>query len=463
MTMKQTSVTGGSLGVVDVATLPGTVEVDINASKVSLDLLDDAISTTGTAVPTKSNQISGTDGTNARVLKTDASGELQVDVLSSALPTGAATEVTSATISGKLPATLGQKVDSASLAVTLSTEGTAQLGSLTETAPATDTASSGLNGRMQRVAQRLSSLISLFPTSLGSKADASSFAVTHSTEDKALLGALTETAPATDTASSGLNGRLQRIAQRLSSLIGLFPTSLGSKADASSLAVTHSTEDKALLGALTETAPATDTASSGLNGRLQRVSQRITSLIALLPASLGSKADDSSFAVTHSTEDKALLGALTETSPATDTASSGLNGRLQRVAQRITSLIALIPASLGQKTMANSFAVTVASDQTAVATKSPVNATATFSEDTTVGNGAAESFSAPANAVGFILQASNANVGNIRWKCGGTATTTSGHQLEPGRDTGIIPIAANISYINESTTGDYLCVTWLAP
>lgn len=40
------------------------------------------------------------------------------------------------------------------------------------------------------------------------------------------LGALTETAPASDTASSGINGRLQRIAQRLSSLI----TALGSPA-----------------------------------------------------------------------------------------------------------------------------------------------------------------------------------------------------------------------------------------
>jgi hypothetical protein len=39
-------------------------------------------------------------------------------------------------------------------------------------------------------------------------------------------------------------------------------------------------------------------------------------------------------------------GSLTETAPATDTASSGLNGRLQRIAQRITSLIALIPAAL---------------------------------------------------------------------------------------------------------------------
>lgn len=40
------------------------------------------------------------------------------------------------------------------------------------------------------------------------------------------IGSLTETVPASDTASSGLNGRLQRIAQRLSSLITLVPTAL---------------------------------------------------------------------------------------------------------------------------------------------------------------------------------------------------------------------------------------------
>lgn len=40
------------------------------------------------------------------------------------------------------------------------------------------------------------------------------------------------------------------------------------------------------IGSLTEAAPATDTASSGLNGRLQRIAQRLSSLIALLPAAL---------------------------------------------------------------------------------------------------------------------------------------------------------------------------------
>jgi hypothetical protein len=35
------------------------------------------------------------------------------------------------------------------------------------------------------------------------------------------IGSLVETAPASDTASSGLNGRMQRVAQRLTTLIGM--------------------------------------------------------------------------------------------------------------------------------------------------------------------------------------------------------------------------------------------------
>lgn len=57
-----------------------------------------------------------------------------------------------------------------------------------------------------------------------------------------------------------------------------------------------------------------------------------------------------------------LSGAVNETAPASDTASSGLNGRLQRIAQRLTSLIALLPASLGAKAGSASLSVVPASD-----------------------------------------------------------------------------------------------------
>jgi uncharacterized protein YoxC len=86
-----------------------------------------------------------------------------------------------------------------------------------------------------------------------------------------------------------------------------------------------------------------------------------------------------------------LTGSLTEAAPASDTASSGLNGRLQRIAQRLTSLIALLPTSLGQKTMANSFAVVLASDQSNVPTVNPPQSTSTF---------------APTNSTSVVLEAS---------------------------------------------------------
>lgn len=267
------------------------------------------------------------------------------------------------------PATLGSKTAANSFAVTASTEDVAQIGALTEVAPATDTASSGLNGRLQRIAQRITSMMAQLPATLGAKTAANSLAITTATDDVTipLFGIVTETAPASDTASSGLNGRLQRIAQNITAMSAKLPTTLGTKTAANSMSVTTASDDAlvALQGAVTETAPATDTASSGLNGRLQRVAQRITTLLSVLPASLGAKAAAASLAVTQSTEDAAQMGSLTETAPATDTASSGLNGRLQRVAQRITTLIAALPASLGSKADASSLAVTWATEDKA--------------------------------------------------------------------------------------------------
>jgi len=168
----------------------------------------------------------------------------------------------------------------------------------------------------------------------------------------------------------------------------------------------------ALTGALTETAPATDIASSGLNGRLQRIAQRITSLIALVPASLGSKADAASLAVTKSTEDKALTGALTETAPASDIASSGLNGRLQRIAQRLTSLIGLLPTALGQGTMAASLKVAIASDQSAIPVGHNTSGLGHGVKAVTAA-GTAEAIAASTAAKWVIVQAQTDNTGII--------------------------------------------------
>lgn len=113
----------------------------------------------------------------------------------------ASTSATAATIAGPLD----RKADAASVSVALSIEDVAlltalltasdfdtKIGALTETAPGTDTASSGLNGRMQRVAQRLTSLIALLPTALGAggglKVDGSGTALPTSGTRKARYG-----------------------------------------------------------------------------------------------------------------------------------------------------------------------------------------------------------------------------------------------------------------------------------
>ena len=50
-----------------------------------------SVSTTGTAVPTSATLVGGSDGTNLVAVKVGATGNVQADVVSSALPTGAAT------------------------------------------------------------------------------------------------------------------------------------------------------------------------------------------------------------------------------------------------------------------------------------------------------------------------------------------------------------------------------------
>lgn len=72
----------------------------------------------------------------------------------------------------------------------------------------------------------------------------------------------------------------------------------------------------------------------------------------------------------------------------------------------------------------------------------------------------ASTFTAPANAIGFILEAESGNTANIRWAIGSTATVSVGTLAEPGRDTGYIPAGANISAIAISGT-QAVSVQWV--
>lgn len=118
------------------------------------------------------------------ILVGDGSGPLTVDG-TVAVSNAFNLEATQTAMSAKFPASLGAKTGATSFSVVPASDGFAvtcnagtnlntstlataanqtteltDLGSVTETAPASDTASSGLNGRLQRIAQNITTLIS---------------------------------------------------------------------------------------------------------------------------------------------------------------------------------------------------------------------------------------------------------------------------------------------------------------
>lgn len=79
---------------------PATGEIPVSLSGASITI--DYSGATGAAVPADAAFIGGTDSGTLRGVKVDAAGELQVDVLSSALPSGAATAANQTTANGLL-------------------------------------------------------------------------------------------------------------------------------------------------------------------------------------------------------------------------------------------------------------------------------------------------------------------------------------------------------------------------
>lgn len=210
------------------------------------------------------------------------------------------------------------------------------------------------------------------------------------------VGSTTETAPATDTASSGLNGRLQRIAQRLSSLIAIFPTALGANgglkvegvAGGVAQPVSGPLTDSELRasavpvsaaslplpsGAATAANQATEISNlSSIDGKTPSLGQALAaaSVPVVLPAAqiatLTPPAAITGFALEtggNLASAATVLGATADaavTSDTTGTIGAKLRGLVKWAFERM-------PASLGSKLSAASLPVVIASDQAAVA------------------------------------------------------------------------------------------------
>lgn len=129
---------------------------------------------------------------------------------------------------------------------------------------------------------------------------------------------------------------------------------------------------------------------------------------------------------------------------ATETTLAALDAKVTACDTDDVTVTALPVAYNSGTAGADTQRVVIATDQAPVATKSPVNTGGSVVNGTLTAT-TASAETVPADAVGFILQAPSDNTDNIRYRIGGTASTTAGMLMEPGRDTGFIPIAANLS------------------
>ena len=163
-----------------------------------------------------------------------------------------------------------------------------------------------------------------------------------------------------------------------------------------------------------------------------------------------------------------LIGPVTEVAPATDTASSGLNGRLQRIAQRITSLIGLLPASIGQKANAASLAVSLSTEQQVILSSLDTKLSTLITSNavrllTSVTNVAVSNISvgAPVGAKGFIIQNSTQAAGGLRFTPqGGGASATVGYYLGVGQSTSYIDGASNLALFDVDGGGFDAAILW---
>lgn len=123
------------------------------------------------------------------------------------------------------------------------------------------------------------------------------------------------------------------------------------------------------------------------------------------------------------------LGAPADGAAATDTATAGVIPLIKRGLQRWTSLLALLPASLGAKASASSFPVVLASDQATLAVAATARA-CVGRQTIAIAAGTIVTLTPPGGAVAAHIQADGATV---RITLEGTApSATTGTRIDDG-------------------------------
>lgn len=405
---------------IDIEAMDFATETTLDAVKTSVETIDNAIATDGGAVPSQFMAVGGHTGTTAHAWYVDSSGVGRVDVRDTVLAPDAST-------------------------ATLQTANNTLVGAVNETAPATDTDPSGLNGRLQRLAQRITSLISLLPTSLGQNTMANSLAVTLASDQSSI--------PVSSTSSDlTANGNITAINDTVTI------TSLNGQ---NSLAIqTIGT----YTGSLTVQGSINGSVWTSLTGIVNLNSGTTASSIASGSQSIF-QVDCSAFsgirvialgAVTGSVN--VVLRASTATSnvPIDTPLPFGTNIIGSLSSNQSVNLTQILGSGVQVGTGASGsgvLRVVLANNSPGVAARVP-----SYQEILNLTT-SAQTFTAPVGSRWCKVYADDTNTATIRLKIGGTATTSSGIQFQPGRSEDFEAVG-DISVIAESGTNQKINVTF---
>lgn len=154
-----------------------------------------------------------------------------------------------------------------------------------------------------------------------------------------------------------------------------------------------------------------------------------------------------------------LTDSVTPVEIASDSSSGRMIDFLARIAKNITTMAAKLPATLGQKLMAQSLSVTIASNQTPVMIeKAP--ASSGFQNKGTLVDGAVTSINPPSGALGCIVRNKGSSAGTLHWEISATNATAGSFDLIPLTSTVFLECNASVHLFANEGDVDYV-VQWL--
>lgn len=262
---------------------------------------------------------------------------------------------------------------------------------------------------------------------------------------------------------------LQDIEADIEAMSAKLPATLGQKTMANSLAVVIASDQSAVPVSAASlplpTGAATEATLSSLNGKVAndfgassgavRTASQVGNSTGAADFNSGAAGAQTLRTVLATRHEAAATPLASRLSDGADFISSEALAASQKTVSTLTKMLTTLGVMLGwDGTAHREIAVTTTGLVKTTTGTGSAQADGGSVSNATV-DATADTVSAPANAIGFILAADDDNADPIYWAIGSTATSTNGQRMAPGRDSGFVPCGANISVLGSANNPRY--------